>query len=65
MFCKANKIPSPLQEKFTENLKQMVRQGFLQPVQPRGVTSGVAEKEERRDETLCGLESAYQRQRHA
>ena len=39
MFCKARKIPLPLQDKVTEKLEQMVRQGILEPVQPRGVTN--------------------------
>ena len=39
MFCKARKITIPLQDKFTEKLKQMVRQGILEPVQPVGVTN--------------------------
>ena len=34
MFCKARKIPLPLQDKATEKLEQMVRQGILEPVQP-------------------------------
>ena len=38
MFCKARKIPLPLQDKVTEKLEQMVRQDILEPVQPRGVT---------------------------
>ena len=38
-FCKARKIPLPLQDKVTEKLEQMVRQGFLEPVQPGGVTN--------------------------
>ena len=39
MFCKARKIPLPLQDKVTEKLEQMVRQGILEPVQPGGVTN--------------------------
>ena len=39
MFCKAKKIPLPLQDKVTEKLEQMVRQGILEPVQPAGVTN--------------------------
>ena len=38
MFCKARKKPLPFQEKVTENLEQMVRQGSLGPVQSGGVT---------------------------
>ena len=34
MFCKARKLPLPLQDKVTEKLEQMVRQGILEPVQP-------------------------------
>ena len=30
MFCKARKIPQPLQDKVTEKLEQMVRQGILE-----------------------------------
>ena len=37
MFCKARKIPLPLQYKVTEKLEQVVRQGILEPVQPGGV----------------------------
>ena len=39
MFCKARKIPLPLQDKVTEKLEQMVRQCILEPVQPGGVTN--------------------------
>ena len=39
MFCKARKIPLPLQDKVTEKLEQMVRQGILKPIQPGGVTN--------------------------
>ena len=39
LFCKARKIPLPLQDKVTEKLEQMVRQGVLEPVQPGGVTN--------------------------
>ena len=39
VFCKARKIPLPLQDKVTEKLKQMIRQGILEPVQPGGVTN--------------------------
>ena len=39
MFCKARKIPPPLQDKATEKLEQMVRQGNLEPVHPGGVTN--------------------------
>ena len=39
MLCKARKIPLPLQDKVTEKLEQMVRQGILEPVQPGGVTN--------------------------
>ena len=39
MFCKARKIPLLLQDKVTEKLKQMVRQGILEPVQPGGVNN--------------------------
>ena len=39
MICKARKIPLPLQDKVTEKLEQMVRQGILEPVQPGGVTN--------------------------
>ena len=38
-FCKARKIPLPLQDKLTEKLKQIVRQGILEPVQPGGITN--------------------------
>ena len=39
MFCKARKKPPALQDKVTEKLEQMVRQGILEPVQPGGVTN--------------------------
>ena len=39
MFCKARKIPLPLQDKVTGKLEQMVRQGIFEPVQPGGVTN--------------------------
>ena len=39
IFCKARKIPLPIQDKVTEKLEQMVRQGILEPVQPGGVTT--------------------------
>ena len=39
MFCEARKIPLPLEDKVTEKLEQMVRQGILEPVQPGGVTN--------------------------
>ena len=42
MFCKARKIPLPLQDKVTEKLEQMVRQIILEPVQPGGVTKASA-----------------------
>ena len=39
MFCKARKIPLPLQDRVHKKLKTMVRQGILEPVQPGGVTN--------------------------
>ena len=39
MFYKARKILLPLQDKVTEKLEQMVRQGIFEPVQPGGVTN--------------------------
>ena len=39
MFCKVRKVPLPLQDKVTEKLEQMVRQGILEPVEPGGVTN--------------------------
>ena len=39
MFCKARKISLPIQDKVTEKLEQMVRQGILEPVQPGEVTN--------------------------
>ena len=39
MFCKARKIPLPLQDRVEEKLETMVRQGILEPVQPGGVTN--------------------------
>ena len=46
MFSKTRKIP--LQDKVTEKLEQMVRQGILEPVQPGGVTNA---------SQCCGRES--------
>ena len=37
MICKARKIPLPVQDRVKEKLETMVRQGFLEPVQPGGV----------------------------
>ena len=37
VFCKTRKILLPLQDKVTEKLEQMVRQGILELVQPGGV----------------------------
>ena len=39
MFCKTRKILLTLQDKVTEKLEQMVRQGIFEPVQPGGVTN--------------------------
>ena len=39
MFCKARKIPLPLQDKVTEKLEQMIRQGIFEPAQPGEVTN--------------------------
>ena len=39
MFCKARRIPIPLQDEVTEKLEQMVRQGIFEPVRTRGVTN--------------------------
>ena len=39
MFCKARKIPLPLQDRVKEKLETMVRQGILEPVQSGGVTN--------------------------
>ena len=39
MFCKARTIPIPLQDKVTEKLEKMVKQGILEPVEPGGVTN--------------------------
>ena len=39
LFCKARKIRPPLQDKVTEKLEQMVRQGNIEPVQHGGVTN--------------------------
>ena len=40
MFCKARKVPLPLQDRVKEKLETMVRQGILEPVQPGGVQNG-------------------------
>ena len=34
MFCKSRTISLPLQDKATEKLEQMIRQGIVEPVQP-------------------------------
>ena len=39
MFCKARKIPLPLQDTVKEKLETMVQQGILEPLQPSGVTN--------------------------
>ena len=39
MFCKARKTPLPLEDRVTEKLEQMTRQGILEPVQTGGVTN--------------------------
>ena len=39
IFCKARKIPLPLQDRVKEMLETMVRQGILGPVQPGGATN--------------------------
>ena len=38
-FCKARKIPLPLQDRVKEKLETMARQGILEPVQHGGVTN--------------------------
>ena len=43
MFCVARKILLPLQHKVTEKLEQMIRQGILEPVQPRRDTKASPE----------------------
>ena len=39
MFCKARKIPLPLQNRVKQKLETMVRRSILEPVQPGGVTN--------------------------
>ena len=39
MFCKARKIPPPLQDRVKEMLVTMIRQGIQEPAQPCGVTN--------------------------
>ena len=39
IFCKARKIPLPLQDRVKEKVETMVRQGILEPVKPGGVTN--------------------------
>ena len=56
MFCKARKIPLPLQDKVTEKLEQMVRQGILELLQPGGVTNAslvVWQRKKSRELRLC------------
>ena len=67
MFCKARKIPLPLQDKVTEKLEQMVRQGILEPAQPGGVTSVspvVWQRKKSGELRLRGPERAHQWQGH-
>ena len=63
MFCKARKIPLPLQERVKEKLETMVRQGILEPVQTGGVTNGitssVAAEEKWSSETMRGPQSSH------
>ena len=42
MFCKARKIPLPLQDRVKEKFETMVRQGILEPVQLSGVTNTIS-----------------------
>ena len=63
MFCKARKIPLPLQDKVTEKLEQMVGEGILEPVQPGGVTNAspvVCQRKKSGEQTLFGPEIEYQ-----
>ena len=55
MFCKARKIPPPVQDKVTEKLEQMVGQGILEPVQRGGVnnTSPVVSQRKSGELRLC------------
>ena len=56
MFCKARKIPLPLQDKVTEKLEQMVRQGILEPLQQGGVTNAspvVLQRKKNGESRLC------------
>ena len=42
MLRKFRKIPLPLQDKVTEKLEQMIKQGIFEPVQPGGFTNASA-----------------------
>ena len=56
MFCKAKKIPQPLQDKVTEKLEQMVGQGIFEPEQPGVVNNGspvVRQRKKRGEVRLC------------
>ena len=56
LFYKGRKKPLPLQDKDTEKLEQMVRQGILEPVQPGGVTNAspvVLQRKKSREPRLC------------
>ena len=56
MFFKATKISLPLQEKVTEKLEQMFRQGIFELVQPGGVTNispVVWQRKESGELTVC------------
>ena len=63
MFCKATKIPLPLQDRVKGKLQTMVPQGILEPVQPGEVTNAspvVWQRKKWSSETTRGPESSHQ-----
>ena len=62
MFCKARKIPLPLEDRVKEKLETMLRQGVLEPIQTAGVTnaSPVLWQQKWSSETMRGPESSHQ-----
>ena len=61
MFCKARKIPLPLEDRVKEKLETMLRQGVLEPIQTAGVTnaSPVLWQQKWSSETMRGPESSH------
>ena len=55
MFCKAGKIPLPLQDRVKEKFETMVRQGILEPKQPGGLSSSSPVVWQRKKNEALGL----------